>query len=140
MKKLLFPFQIGKHYENWEFDLEILDNNVIRGFDSYTYLKKILFLGVKPAFVELTFSSDVLRFVTLKINLDSLEQLKFIRDILESNFQSQKIHNEIIKFESYTLKNNNDIIITLRTVKLRSILIYGSRKYLTNSNILILLC
>ena len=56
MKNNKLPFQIGKHYENWEFDLEPIEKERIIGFDSYIYIRELLFLGVIPRYVELIFS------------------------------------------------------------------------------------
>ena len=56
MKNNKLPFQIGKHYENWEFDLEPIEKERILGFDSYIYFRELLFLSVIPRYVELIFS------------------------------------------------------------------------------------
>ena len=36
-------FQIGNHYENWEFDLEPTEKKKNLGFDSYIYFRELLF-------------------------------------------------------------------------------------------------
>ena len=59
MKNNKLPFQIGKHYENWEFDLEPIEKERILGFDSYIYFRELLFLSVIPRYVELIFSWDI---------------------------------------------------------------------------------
>lgn len=38
MKNIYLPFQIGEEYENWEFDMEYLDEEKIKGFDGYLCL------------------------------------------------------------------------------------------------------
>jgi hypothetical protein len=39
MKQLDLPFKIDKQYENWEFELEALDDRLI-GYQSYRYIGK----------------------------------------------------------------------------------------------------
>lgn len=65
MKDINLPFQIGEQYEIWEFDLEVLAADKIRGYDSYYYTKDISFNGLKPARTELIFGLDVLEAVIL---------------------------------------------------------------------------
>ena len=65
MKDIKLPFQIGEQYEIWEFDLEVLAADKIRGYDSYYYTKDISFYGLKPARTELIFSLDILEAVIL---------------------------------------------------------------------------
>lgn len=65
MKDIKLPFQIGEQYEIWEFDLEVLAANKMRGYDSYYYTKGISFYGLKPARIELIFGLDVLEAVIL---------------------------------------------------------------------------
>lgn len=61
------PFQLGMEYENWEFDLEPIEDR-IDGYDSYIYLKEIFICGVKPRRIELIFYWEVL--VTIILNFD----------------------------------------------------------------------
>lgn len=65
MKDIELPFQIGEQYEIWEFDLEVLAADKIRGYDSYYFIKEISFYGLKPAQTELIFSLDILEAVIL---------------------------------------------------------------------------
>lgn len=65
MKDIKLPFQIGEQYEIWEFDLEVLAADKIRGYDSYYFIKEISFYGLKPAQTELIFSLDILEAVIL---------------------------------------------------------------------------
>ena len=69
MKNNKLPFQIGNHYENWEFDLEPTEKERILGFDSYFYFRELLFLGVIPRYVELIFSWDILKVVIFTVDL-----------------------------------------------------------------------
>ena len=75
MKKNKLPFQIGKHYENWEFDLEPSDDERILGFDSYFYIRELSFLGIIPRYTELVFCWDILKVVILTIDFETKEQL-----------------------------------------------------------------
>ncbi len=65
MKDIKLPFLIGEQYEIWEFDLEVLAADKIRGYDSYYYTKDISFNGLKPVRTELIFGLDVLEAVIL---------------------------------------------------------------------------
>lgn len=65
MKDIKLPFLIGEQYEIWEFDLEVLAADKIRGYDSYYFIKEISFYGLKPAQTELIFSLDILEAVIL---------------------------------------------------------------------------
>lgn len=65
MKKTFFPFELGMQYENWEFDLEPINNRII-GYDSYVYRGDLSTLGTKPKNVELIFYWDILVAVILE--------------------------------------------------------------------------
>ena len=82
MKKDKLPFQIGKHYENWEFDLEPSDMERILGFDSYVFIREISFLNIIPRYTELVFCWDILKVVILTVDFETKEQLELFRDIL----------------------------------------------------------
>ncbi|SEQ20986.1 hypothetical protein [Epilithonimonas lactis] len=71
----LLPFQLGEHYENWEFDLEILEIERIRGYDSYLYFKEIQIFDNKAYYIELIFLFDILEFVLLMFSFSSKEEL-----------------------------------------------------------------
>ena len=75
MNNYLLPFQLGEHYENWEFDLEILFVERIKGYDSYIYLKEIQLFDNKASYVELIFLFDILEFVLLIFSFSSKEEL-----------------------------------------------------------------
>ncbi len=110
MKNQDLPFQIGDHYENWEFDLEVLDIERIKGFDSYTYIKKIVFLGVVPKYVELIFSWDILQCVIMIFEINSLKQqneLFNIDDKLELRLIYKQNSSEVIIIYGYTSFINN---------------------------------
>lgn len=124
MKQIKLPFEIGKEYENWEFDLEILDVARIKGYDSYTYLKKIEFLNKVPSYTELVFSWDILQAVVIMINFDSTGEFKEFKEIINKQLGEKK--------ES-KLGLNGNIFFTLDNIKLlftnpieaRVLIIYG---------------
>ncbi|PUB25846.1 hypothetical protein C8J95_1129 [Elizabethkingia sp. YR214] len=60
MESFHYPFILGENYEKWEFDLEVLDKERIKGCDSYIYLKPIFISNIKVNKVELVFSLDIL--------------------------------------------------------------------------------
>ena len=62
------PFSIGEEYEKWELNLEPLEKERIKGYDSYLYLKDVEFLGLKSTRTELIFSLDILQIVILHFN------------------------------------------------------------------------
>ena len=80
----IFPFKIGSEYELYEFDLEVLEIERIKGLDSYFYLREIEFLGSKAKQVELIFSIDILQIVIIHLeniifiygNKELIEKLK----------------------------------------------------------------
>jgi hypothetical protein len=66
MKQLNIPFKLGMQYENWEFDLEVLDLERIPNYDSYLYLGELKkFLNYISDKTELIFYCDRLEAVIL---------------------------------------------------------------------------
>ena len=64
--KIKLPFKMGEHYENWEFDLEVLNYERIPFYDSYLYKGEVKkFLNFSPQKTELIFHWDVLEIVIL---------------------------------------------------------------------------
>ncbi len=84
MKTINLPFIIGKDYENWEFDLEVLDIERIKGYDSYLYLKKIILFERNADYVELIFLFDILEIVFIKFSFESQEKLLEFKEKLTS--------------------------------------------------------
>lgn len=68
MKQLDLPFKIDKQYENWEFELDALENR-LSGYESYKYIGKQLnyFLNFFTHRTELIFNGDYLTSVILTI-------------------------------------------------------------------------
>ena len=131
MKKDKLPFQIGKHYENWEFDLEPSDMERILGFDSYFYIRELSFLDIIPRYTELVFCWDILKVVILTIDFETLVQLHQFRDILDLNFGNRaKFKNEDLQAEIYSVARHIELWLVYIPYGYRIEISYGSSKYL----------
>ena len=131
MKKNKLPFQIGKHYENWEFDLEPSDMERILGFDSYFYIRELSFLGIIPRYTELVFCWDILKVVILTFDFEIKEQMELFRDILALNFGSKtQFKNEDLQAEIYSVARHIELWLVYIPDGYRIELSYGNSKYL----------
>ena len=131
MKKDKLPFQIGKHYENWEFELEPSDMERILGFDSYFYIRELSFLDIIPRYTELVFCWDILKVVIFTIDFETLEQLHQFRDILDLNFGNRtQFENEYLDAEIYNLAGHFELWLVYIPDGYRIEISYGSSKYL----------
>ena len=131
MKKNKLPFQIGKHYENWEFDLEPSDMERILGFDSYFYIRELSFLGIIPRYTELVFCWDILKVVILTFDFEIKEQMELFRDILALNFGSKtQFKNEDLQAEIYSVARHIELWLVYIPDGYRIEISYGNSKYL----------
>jgi len=131
MKNDKLPFQIGKHYENWEFDLEPSDMERILGFDSYFYIRELSFLDIIPRYTELVFCWDILKVVILTIDFETLVQLHQFKDILDLNFGNRaKFKNEDLQAEIYSVARHIELWLVYIPDGYRIEISYGSSKYL----------
>ena len=131
MKKNKLPFQIGKHYENWEFDLEPSDMERILGFDSYVFIREISFLNIIPRYTELVFCWDILKVVILTVDFETKEQLELFRDILALNFGSKtQFKNEDLQAEIYSVARHIELWLVYIPDGYRVEISYGCSKYL----------
>ena len=131
MKKDKLPFQIGKHYENWEFDLEPSDMERILGFDSYFYIRELSFLDIIPRYTELVFCWDILKVVILTIDFETLVQLHQYKDILDLNFGNRaKFKNEDLQAEIYSVARHIELWLVYIPDGYRIEISYGNSKYL----------
>ena len=131
MKKDKLPFQIGKHYENWEFELEPSDVERIIGFDSYFHIRELSFLGIIPRYTELVFCWDILKVVILTVDFETKEQLELFRDILALNFGSKtQFKNELLQAEIYSIARHLELWLVYIPDGYRIELSYGINKYL----------
>lgn len=121
MKQLNIPFKIGMQYENWEFDLEVIQDR-IKGFDSYIYVGKRFnkFLNYSKYKTELIFSFDILEAVLItikKTNSDYNELSEIIN--LKLNCFSEILENNEVKIcrfvtktnEVWVIKNNSNLYV-----------------------------
>ena len=131
MKKNKLPFQIGKHYENWEFDLEPADMERILGFDSYFYIRELSFLGIIPRYTELVFCWDILKVVILTFDFETKEQMELFRDILALNFGGKtQFKNEHLQAEIYSIARHIELWLVYIPDGYRIEISYGNNKYL----------
>ena len=131
MKKNKLPFQVGKHYENWEFDLEPSDMERILGFDSYVFIREISFLNIIPRYTELVFCWDILKVVILTVDFETKEQLELFRDILALNFGSKtQFKNEHLQAEIYSIARHIELWLVYIPDGYRIEISYGNNKYL----------
>ena len=131
MKKDKLPFQIGKHYENWEFDLEPSDMERILGFDSYVFIREISFLNIIPRYTELVFCWDILKVVILTFDFETKEQMELFRDILALNFGSKtQFKNEDLQAEIYSVARHIELWLVYIPDGYRVEISYGCSKYL----------
>ena len=131
MKNNKLPFQIGKHYENWEFDLEPSELDRILGFESYFYIRELSFLGIIPRYAELVFCWDILKVVILTIDFETGEQLELFRDILDLNFGSRtQFDNEYLQAEIYSIARHIELWLVYIPDGYRVEISYGCSKYL----------
>ena len=131
MKKDKLPFQIGKHYENWEFDLEPSDMERILGFDSYVFIREISFLNIIPRYTELVFCWDILKVVILTFDFETKEQMELFRDILALNFGSKtQFKNEDLQAEIYSVARHIELWLVYILDGYRIEISYGNSKYL----------
>ena len=131
MKKDKLPFQIGKHYENWEFDLEPSDMERILGFDSYVFIREISFLNIIPRYAQLVFCWDILKVVILTVDFETKEQMELFRDILALNFGSKtQFKNEDLQAEIYSVARHIELWLVYIPDGYRIEISYGCSKYL----------
>lgn len=121
MKQLNLPFKIDKQYENWEFELDALDDR-LSGYHSYKYIGKQLnyFLKFITHKTELIFNGDYLTAVILTIKKVDEKDLHIINEFLVQNASKQiqidKMSSKfkvwrIIYFSSYNPKKKEIIVI-----------------------------
>ena len=131
MKNNKLPFQIGNHYENWEFDLESIEKERILGFDSYIYFRELLFLGVIPRYVELIFSWDILKVVLFTVDFKTKQDLELFKDSLSLEFRKNNqfyIKDQLI--ERFELAKSIELWLVNLQDSYRVEISYGDTKYL----------
>ena len=89
MKRIDIPFRIDEQYENWEFDLDVIENR-FKDYDSYKYtgIELNYFLDFSTQKVELIFSADYLVIVIVTFNGKSRPSVKRLqRAMIEAGFK-----------------------------------------------------
>ncbi len=133
MKNNKLPFQIGKHYENWEFDLEPIEKERIIGFDSYIYIRELLFLGVIPRYVELIFSWDILKVVIFTVDFKTKQEIYLFKDSLDFEFiKSNQFYIKEQLIERFELDKSIELWLVNLQDNYRVEISYGDTKYLRN--------
>jgi len=95
MKQLNLPFKIDRQYENWQFELDALDDR-LSGYHSYRYIGKKLnhFSSFTTHKTELIFNGDILTAVIITIRYADTNQLSEINQFLVSNASKEVVINE----------------------------------------------
>ena len=90
MKQLDIPFRLGMQYDNWEFDLEVIQDR-IEYYDSYKYVGAELnkFLSKHADETELLFSLDILEAVVITFADKSSQFYKGINLITTRNKEAK---------------------------------------------------
>lgn len=126
MKNIDLPFRIGDHYENWEFDLELFETERIKGFDSYLYIREVVFLGGIPKYVELIFLIDLLQIVILNYELQNFDLGKIIEILDEKLILKDRLEKIVI----YSIDVNLELWIINKESN-TAIVIYGTPYFLS---------
>jgi hypothetical protein len=121
MKQLNLPFKIDRQHENWQFELDAVDDR-LEGYHSYIYIGKKLnyFLNLITHRTELIFNADFLTAVIIKIKYSNKEQFDNINQFLVINSSKDIIIDEfsrkfkvgrVLYFTTFIPKRKQIIII-----------------------------
>lgn len=130
MKQLDLPFKIDKQYENWQFELDALDDR-LRDYHSYKYVGKQLnsFLNFTTQKTELIFNGDILTSVIITIKQSDIYQLNSIIQILVLDASKEIIIDENSrKFKIWRV----NITTTFKANRKEIIVIYESQDLFKN--------
>lgn len=131
MKTTFLPFQIGEQYENWEFDLDYLKEERIKGLDRYLYIKKSFFLQYNARRIELIFALDILEVVIMTFEFQSFSELNQFREALQRTFGKKvNLQDEDLKSIAFKLTDELGLRFTHFPLEYRVNVCYGSEKYL----------
>ncbi|CAM4405549.1 hypothetical protein [Flavobacterium terrigena] len=126
MKQLNIPFKLGMLYDNWEFDLEIVNDRVV-GCDIYIGEKFNKFLNYSTDKTKLIFSLDILEVVVLSF---TNRNIKFYYELIKvvEKYKKKKInyHNNYLSF----LISNNLIEINYDSKTKNITIIYGKIRFI----------
>jgi hypothetical protein len=128
MKQLDLPFKIDKQYENWQFELDALEDR-LRGYHSYKYVGKQFnyFLNFSTHKTELIFNGDFLTAVIITIKQSNIAQLHIINQFLVLDPSKQIILDDYsTKFKIWRI-----MYYTIFKPKKKEILIiYGKPRFI----------
>lgn len=129
MKQNNLPFKLGEHYERWEFELEILDFDKIKGHESYIYLKNVFFLNLIPLKVELIFSFDILELIIMEINPTNHKEIEDLLNLLSVNFGNYvEQEQEYLSACIYKLEDSNELWLIYKPLEDETYIAYGNSK------------
>jgi hypothetical protein len=128
MKQLDLPFKIDKQFENWQFELDALDDR-ISGYHSYRYIEKKLnyFLNFTTHKTELIFNADYLTGVIITIKHSNINQLAIINQFLVFNASKEIILDEYTrKFKVWRIM----YYTSFKTKRKEILIIYGKPRFI----------
>lgn len=128
MKQLDLPFKIDKQYENWQFDLDVLEDR-FNGYHSYKYIGKQFnyFLKFITHKTELIFNGDYLTAVIITIKKADDKQIADVNQFLEQNASKISLINTYTtKFKIWRVT----YISIYCSSKKEIILIYGKPRFI----------
>jgi hypothetical protein len=128
VKQLNLPFKIDKQFENWQFELDALEDRM-SGYHSYSYIGKKLnyFLNFTTHKTELIFNGDYLTGVIIAIKHSNTNQLAIINQFLVLHASKEVIIDE------YTRKFKGCRIMyytSFKTKKKEILIIYGKPRFI----------
>lgn len=128
MKQLDLPFKIDKQYENWEFELDALDDR-FSGYHSYKYIGEQLnyFLNFSTDETELIFNGDYLTAVIITIENLGIHQLTALNQFLGHNSSNEVvIKKDVKKFKIHQVM----YCTAYRRTENRVLIIYGKSRFM----------
>lgn len=124
MKQLNLPFKIDKQYENWQFELDALDDR-LPGYHSYSYIGEQLnyFLNYPTDSTELIFNGDYLTAVILILKISTGNELNFL-----VHYKATEIRTD----EDFRLFKFGQVQYCVTTIpeKEELVVIYGKSKFM----------
>lgn len=128
MKQLNLPFKIDKQYENWQFELDALDDR-LSGYHSYKYIGKQLnyFLNFTTHKTELIFNGDYLTAVIITIKYSAISQVQYINQFLVLNASKEIVIDELRrKFKIWRVM----YCTVYQKTKKETLIIYGKPRFI----------
>ncbi len=128
MKQLDLPFKIDKQYENWEFELDALEDR-FNGYHSYKYIGEKLnyFLKFITHKTELIFNADYLTGVIITLKFSDVKKLNAINQFLVLYASKE------VKVDEFSTKFKVWRIMYYTTLKVKNkeiLIIYGKPRFI----------